>query len=362
MSDSTFSGFPHGKLTKIIGKPTNTSLQVLKRQLYDNAASIPSRRGGGAHGHLGIVLAADRYLAISGNIAWIPPKHPGDSPNLALATTAVQRDQVTRQYDSDLLVFELYTRVSNALKQQLLLSVSSSFLCALEDPTFGFMAATPLAMIQHLDSTYGTLTPEELEVNRLELSKPWNPDSPIEELWASVDNVLRLARNGHADISEVTTITILLAMFETSGLLGSTTEKFRLRDTSEWTLAGFKDEVSRGNKERLRKLTTGTAGYHGAHAATPRHAIPCPPKSDATCEGIPLFYCWSHGLSTYANHTSLTCNNKKAGHVTSATLLHQQGGAYFRVPTTLQTGPSTMRSTRRALAALTVSEESPTDL
>jgi hypothetical protein len=108
MSDSPFSGFPHGKLTKILGKPTNTSLQVLKRQLYNNAASIPSRRGGGAHSHLGIVLEGDRYLAISGNIAWSNPKHPGNSPNLTLAPTAVQREQVTRQYNSDLLAFELF--------------------------------------------------------------------------------------------------------------------------------------------------------------------------------------------------------------------------------------------------------------
>jgi hypothetical protein len=279
-----------------------------------------------------------------------------------LATTAVLHKQVTCQYDSDLLAFKLYNKVSHALKQQLLLSVDSSFLCALEDPTFGFMAATPLAIIQHLDATYGTITPEELQVNRLELSKPWNPDSPIEELWASVDNILCLARDGHTDILEVTTITIFLAMFETSGLLASTTKKFRLRDTFEWTLAAFKNEVNHGNKERIRKLTTGTAGYHGAHAAIPRHAIPCHTKSDTNCEGIPLFYCWSHGLSTYANHTSLTGNNKKEGHVTSATLLHQQAGAYFRIPTNLQTGPPTMRSTCQAIAALTVSEESPTDL
>jgi hypothetical protein len=121
-------------------------------------------------------------------------------------------------------------------------------------------------------------------------------------------------------------------MFETSGLLGSTTKKVRLRGTSELTLAVFKDEVNHGNKEHIRKLTTGTAGYCGAHAATPRNAIPCPTKSDANCEDIPLFHCWSHGLSTHANHTSLTCNNKKAGNITSATLLHQQGGAYFRIP------------------------------
>jgi hypothetical protein len=173
------------------------------------------------------------------------------------------------------------------------------------------MAATPLAMIQYLDSTYGTLTPEQVEADSSELSKPWNPDSPIEELWASVDNIIRLAHNGHDNISEVTTITILLATFETSGLLGSTTNKFRLRDTSERTLAVFKDEVNYGKKKRIRKLTTGAAGYHGAHAATPRHAIPCPTKLGANCDGILLLYCWSHGLSTYTNHMSLTCITRR---------------------------------------------------
>jgi hypothetical protein len=191
------------------------------------------------------------------------------------------------------------------------------------------MAATPLAMIRHLDSIHSAQTTEELEFNRLELSKPWNPDSHIEELWASVDNILRQAYNFDADISEVTTITILLAMFENSGHLGSITKRLRLRDTSEWTLTVFKDKIHRGNKERLCKLTTGAAGCHGAHAAIPRHAIPCPTKPYANCEGIPFVSCWSHGLSTYTSHMSFTCINKKAGHVPSATLLNQQSRAFF---------------------------------
>jgi hypothetical protein len=228
--------FPHGKLTKIIGKPSNTSLQVLKCQIYNNAASVPFTYSGSAHGHLGIVLDTTQYLAVSSNMPWITLKHPGDRPNLTPTTTAGQRKQITRQFDSDLLAFDLYHRTPNALKQQLILYVNDSFLCALEDPTFGFMGTTPLAMLQHLDSTYSTITPEKLETNYLELFKPWNPESPIEELWASVDNILCLARNGHANILEVMTITILLVMLETSGPLRSTTKKFRLRDTSEWTL------------------------------------------------------------------------------------------------------------------------------
>jgi hypothetical protein len=166
MLDATSSGFPHAKLTKILRISTNTPLQILKRQLFNNAASVRSRHGGGAQGQLGIVLDANWYLAVSGNIAWVTPKHPGNSPNLTLATTADQRKQVTCQYDSDLLAFTLCNKRSNGLKQHMLLSVNSSFLCALEDPTFGFMTAVLLAMMQHLDSTYSTFTHEELEVNK----------------------------------------------------------------------------------------------------------------------------------------------------------------------------------------------------
>jgi hypothetical protein len=75
---------------KIIGKSSNTSLQVLKHQLYNNATSVPSRHGDGAHGHLGIVLNTNWYLAVSGNIHWITSKHQGNSPNLTFPTTAVE--------------------------------------------------------------------------------------------------------------------------------------------------------------------------------------------------------------------------------------------------------------------------------
>jgi hypothetical protein len=71
------------------------------------------------------------------------------------------------------------------------------------------MATTVLAMLQHIDTTYGILTPEGHEANRLGLSKAWNPESRIEELWGSVNNILCRACNGHADISEVTTLTVV---------------------------------------------------------------------------------------------------------------------------------------------------------
>ena len=359
--------FPHGNLTPIIGPPTNASLQLLKSQLCDNAASVPSRRGGG-NGHLALVMNTGEYLPVSDNGPWVTPTHPGDLPSHGTGVTAVQREQINRHYDEELAAFELCVRVSNALKRQILQAVEPTFLRALAHPKLGFMKVSPLLMIQHLDTTYGRLTPGEIEANRLALSTPWNPDKPIEDLWASVDTIRRIAEDGFAPITEVTTISLLLDMFETSGLLSSTTEKYRLSEPSSWSLVQFKKDITRGNAERIRRLTTGSSGYHGALAATARPASMrvaklCPTTTETVvCNGIQLYYCWSHGLSGYANHTSATCVNRKAGHIASATLSNQQGGAYIRIPGQQPPKPPKVRNIRRALAAYTVNDTSDDDI
>ena len=361
--------FPHGTLTLIIGSPTNASLQTLKSQLCDNAASVPSRRGGG-NGHLGLVMDTVEYLTVSDNVPWVTPLHPGDFPvHGATGVTAVQREQINRQYDEDLAAYDLCVRMINALKRQIILAVDPTFLRALAHPKLGFMKVSPLSMIQHLDATYGRLTPGEIEANRLALSTPWNPDRPIEDLWASVDTIRRIADDGQAPITEVTAISLLLDMFETSGLLSSTTEKYRLAEPSSWSLQHFKQEITRGNAERLRRLTTGSSGYHGALAAsTPRTAStrvarPCPTTTtNIVCDGIQLYYCWSHGVSGYANHTSATCVNRKAGHVAAATLKNQEGGVYIRIPGQQPPKPPQVRNIRRALAAQSVQDLSDDDV
>ena len=96
-----------------------------------------------------------------------------------------------------------------------------------------------------------------------------------------------------------------------------------------------------GNKERIRHLTAGDAGYHGAHSATstpppPLTAtaaaahtpttLPPPAARHVTVEGGKMYYCWTHGLSQHSNHTSLTCLNKASGHQDDATAFRMRGG------------------------------------
>ena len=265
MSPSSKFNFPFDTSTPITGKPTNTTLQVLQRQLFTNARSVPSARGGGLHGHLAILLSDADYIARVG-IAFVIPVHPGPPP--IAAGTAAAVSVALRAYTDALDDVALNTNLRSALTAQILTAVNPSFLSALEDPDFGFGDVTPLAMLEHLRSEYGTMTPEELERNRAALSEPWNLDDPIEDLWAKITNIQRVATLGALPIPDLTVITLTLAMLEKTGLLATATDTFRLRPTSEWTLALFKAEFKLGNQERMRRLTASDAGYHGSHQAS----------------------------------------------------------------------------------------------
>jgi hypothetical protein len=339
LSSSKFN-FPFETLTPITGKPTNTTLQLLQRHLFTNARSVPSARGGGLHGHLAILLSDANYIARVG-IAFLIPIHPGPPP--VAVGTAAAISIALRAYTEALNDVALYNNLRAALTAQILTAVNPSFLSALEDPDFGFGDVTPFAMLEHLRDEYGTMTPEELEHNRAALSEPWNFDDPIEDLWAKISNIQRVATLGALPIPDLTVITLTLAMIEKTGLLASTTDKFRLRPTAEWTLGLFKTEFKLGNQERIRRLTASDAGYHGAHHASivtpppphiaaattappvPTHTIPTPIQH-VSVEGGKLYYCWTHGLSPNRNHTSATCLHKANGHRNDATAFRMHGG------------------------------------
>ncbi len=43
-------------------------------------------------------------------------------------------------------------------------------------------------------------------------------------------------------------------------------------------------------------------------------------------DGVPITYCWSHGITKNLNHNSMTCSMKKEGHKDQSTLTNRMGG------------------------------------
>jgi hypothetical protein len=329
--------FPHPVLTPISGEPTNTSLQLLQQELFANARAIFSTRGGGANGHLALVMPAPDYLTRAAHV-FTMPIHPGDAPVHLPAATSAQITETNRQYAADLYEHTRVLTIAEELKKQLLQAVHARYLRALADPDFGFADVSPAALLAHLKTTYGVITREELETNRARLSAEWNPDSPLEDLWLRIAEIQRFALAGGPNnaIPDDTVLSLLLPVFEKTGVFTTACEKWRDFDDATWTLVRFKLHFTKANAERKRKLTAQGAGYAGAaqHGAgtrqpsgtpTPPPATP-PPVCSPVGSACPMYYCWTHGLGKNRAHTGVTCNRKAPGHQDTATADNLMGG------------------------------------
>jgi hypothetical protein len=329
-STETGLTFPHPELTVIHDKPTYDSVRRLEKELYANAQTIPSLLGGGQHGHLGVVMPAAEYLVISA-VAYVVPVHPGTQPVHPANSTAAQMNEANRQYDNSLTQVALHLSVVNALRQQIMGAIDTKYLIELEHPDLGFIAS-PHDMLEYLKTTYGDITPDDIDKNSATLTAPWNPDDPIQDLWLRIRDAQVFATRANEPIGDDAAIRHTLKALEASGVFTFALDNWRLKDDATKTMASFKEHFTKEDKERGRKLTAQTGGYHGANAADSGHppstpATPTPPSAHVNLgNGVKMYYCWSHGLGKNKEHTSPMCNFKKDGHVDTATANNMQGG------------------------------------
>ena len=331
--------FPHPVLTPITGRPTNTTLQTLQKQLYANARAIHSTRGGGANGHLALIMPDATYVARTAE-AFAPPVHPGVAPVHAIGATGPAITETNRQYAYDLNEYTRFLTVKEELKKQLLLAVEARYLSILEDADFGFADIGANAMLAHLKTIYGEITNEEIEANRANLSADWNPDDPMEDLWLRIHECQRYALAAGEAIPDAAAIRLTLAVLEKTGVYITACEKWRDRPIADWTLDNLKEHFTKAAKERIRVLTARAAGYHGANAAaadivSPPPLVPAiaaaaavtPPPRPVRIDGaVQMYYCWMHGLGKNRAHTSTTCKHKDPGHQDNATAANMMGG------------------------------------
>ena len=329
--------FPHPVLTKMVGPPTNSSIQILAREVLANARAVPSIRGGGRHGHLGLVMSDATYLALSGGIAFTLPAHPGDAPTPP-ATGASQFEiaEHIRIYKATIEELTRANTLHEELKKQILGAVDRLYLTLIEDSIFGFGEVSVTDMITHLKNTYGTVTRTDLEKNRASISTLWTPSEPIELLWERLREVQRIATIGNEPLSDAAIVELTHLLFESSGVFTHACDTWLARPANQRTYADLQTTFNNANKERLRRLTTSQAGFHSAHVATTTPARPTPvasptsPRSTSGTvtanDGTQVYYCWTHGLGFNKNHTSATCSNPAEGHCQTATIKNMHGG------------------------------------
>lgn len=321
MTSSPTESFPHQQLTAIPqgDKPNYVNLKELKQQLNANAMAIPSTRGGGQHGMLALVIPPTTYDALANTQPWVNAVHPGIEPIHANAATAAQITETNRKYKQDLQEFMLISTVAAHLKKLLIEAVPDTFLKAKRDHLFGYANVTVLQLLTHLDLTYGTITATDLDLNEANMEKEWSPTQPLEDLWNQIELCQAFAKD-HDPISEKAAIRSACANLTKTGVFAEGLKEWRKTATADQTWQNLVIHFNKEDKERLLNVTAKQAGYAGAAKTGSPKSTNSPPSN------IPMYYCWSHGLTPNNTHNSKTCTSRQPGHRDEATVDNMLGG------------------------------------
>eukprot|EP00957_Ditylum_brightwellii_P195338 14883266-Ditylum_brightwellii.AAC.1 len=71
--------FPQPTVPNVSGEPIYETIHIIHKILQENAVLVNSNAGGGAHGHLALVLTPGHYQQVTGHI-FAPSMHPGRTP------------------------------------------------------------------------------------------------------------------------------------------------------------------------------------------------------------------------------------------------------------------------------------------
>lgn len=137
-----------GGVTKIHGYPTAQDINRLKVELCVIAVDEPTSLGGGRHGHLGMILEENEYLAYSNHIPFINPTNPGLFPTTPMTEETLNR--AWAEHDERVREFTVYYAMNIVLKNKILEAVDEDYLFCLKEDLIGYHRVTPRDMLNEL--------------------------------------------------------------------------------------------------------------------------------------------------------------------------------------------------------------------
>jgi hypothetical protein len=190
--DEIINRFPNPFLPKIDNEPTFEDIQVTTRLLNENAISVPSMAGGGAHGHLVIIMTQVEYAVISAS-PWADSFNPNAIPIIPPDTNAMDADQLARMHAECHRIYTKRINVDQALKRLILEAYDNVYTSQLEDYLLQYANRSALEILMHLKHTYGFINPAQLAENYNKMTAPINFQDPIETLFKQIEDGMRYA-------------------------------------------------------------------------------------------------------------------------------------------------------------------------
>ena len=376
--DKLIASFPNSSLTKIIARPTFSTLKTLFHEIRENAGSIYTPLGGGMHGYQGITYSVAEYAQIS-PIQWVNPVHPGPAINpVGMNNTAYRNAE--HLYNTAVDAFLDFTNVQNALKKQIREAIDEQFYKGLKETMHQYNRRSVLQFMTHLWESYGEITQPELMNNYQRMNQAYDTSQPFESMIQQIEEGQEIATSAGQAYPEIQLITMAYTLVYNTGEFFDACDEWNRKPAADKTWINFKTHFTQEiKKEKNKQTAMQTAGFRTANSVVAERLdnmtlhlnnlltnsqndkaviklleqkleqqaeefkkqlekLSCPqvgggkPPPKLKKKPTGEHYCWSHGYTFGAHHTSKNCKKRLEGHQEEATASNNMGGSQKHKP------------------------------
>jgi len=165
------------------------------------------------------------------------------------------------------------------IKDLIIDSVYDQYIRAIIKPRTLYALVTPIEIITHLVNTHGPITTKDRTDNEKRMKTAWHKTRYM----------------NHHSVNAKTGIT--------------------------------EDQINKIITSAINYLNNNNKFNHNNDINNNNRRRNTKPKAQALIDGIPVTYCWLHGITQNLYHNSCNCKRKKDGHKDEATYNNRMGGS-----------------------------------
>ena len=261
------TAFEYPILDKIHGAPTFSTLNRLKKQLQANAQSVSSDLGGGAHGHLGLVLTPTEYATVS-DIAYTMPAHPG-SLTIPRNTDAVEAVRRRDAHQERIRKFREATDVQKALIRQIVASIDGHYIDELRNATTNTITKTIPEILQHLFDNFSDVTSHDIQQAEDKIRQYfWNIAEPPMSFYHLIEELQTLATAAKIPRTETQMINYGIDILQKTGDMEKGLLDWFEKPANQHTWQNFKLHFTQAHRalRKIRGKTIKNTPFHQANS------------------------------------------------------------------------------------------------
>ena len=222
---------------------------------------IPSKKGGGNNGYLGLVLPAADYVDVDAT-QFQTPAYPGENPTIAAGAMGTQINEAVRQYHENMREWRECTNHHQATKKIVIEVIDPVYLQAKQDRNVGFSKVSIGDLLQCLIDTYGFITSTELEANKTCMKTPWDPNTPCKVVIVQIQDAMEFAKDGKQTFTDKQRLTTAYNLVFKTGMFFDACKEWMAKAEADKTWDNFQTHFLKAQQLHCEQQTTQTGGYH----------------------------------------------------------------------------------------------------